>query len=670
MPHEHETRLTYGRRNTCATQAIGAHPIQAFRAISSPARRIVISIKQIASKKNAHRITETHTRALVASQLSGDFVPSNSSKKAIEESNQLRRAAEDNGRTLKRPEDNRKHPTECSDTGRRQVGGQARNSQLPGEMGEKRLAYDAVVIKINNKKTIPSSPEGSVACSLPPIPSSPSSPLTTALHLALHEPILTPTDIQQVPVDAVSKEEETSAVRHLPETGVAHMLPIHSPALPMQAVTLRQPLDEAQQHIGITLRRPDLCVVNTKPLSSDTHSLKTKTARKQSKAAKTPSVGGEGKYLERAMAYVRERMSRHALACDVFVPRAHKELPDKVMEGLVTMDTTSARMYSPHAIAALMPLVPSHDAGLLPNSISPADGLDAKILPTATHDTNVDEAKAGLHGPQVVNKEDKASVTRSPEDESVRAEELSLKPAKAAPGQPEYGPDLPSMGKQELLIGAANVKCSDEHPPYCEAPTLPVPVDPDLPKAADAKRPSQEAVNKIEMSILLRSPESPVALTPPMLADPLLAHGPPRSNQESEFRLRWKPPDTGKRSTQHSYQAINNRMQQSATRHSPPPGAAYMLPVSRYSPAYVTQPILPCRQSLPPSHTTSIVSHNTNANAEKHLPILTICLTPPICQHASAWASLPRLLNVEVVWRARCKPPDMFDATPQCSTTV
>ena len=448
------------------------------------------------------------------------------------------------------------------------------------------------------------------------------------------------------------------------------MLPIHSPALPMQAVTLRQPLDEAQQRIGITLRRPDLCVVNTKPLSSDTHSLKTETARKQSKATKTPSVGGEGKYLERAMAYVRECMSRHALACDMFVPRAHKELPDKVMEGLVTMDTMSARMYSPHAIVALMPLVPSHDAGLLPNSISPADGLDAKILPTATHDANVDEAKAGLHGPQVVNKEDKASMTHSPEDESVRAEELSLKPAKAAPGQPEYGPDLPSMGKQELLIGAANVKCSDEHPPYCEAPTLPVPVDPDLPEAADAKRPSQEAVNKIEMSILLRSPESPVALTPPMLADPLLAHGLPRSNQEPEFRLRWKPPDTGKRSTQHSYQAVNNRMQQSATRHSPPPGAAYMLPVSRYSPAYVTQPILPCRQSLPPSHTTSIVSHNTNANAEKHLPILTICLTPPICQHASAWASLPRLLNVEVVWRARCKPPDMFNATPQCSTTV
>ncbi|KAF8670088.1 hypothetical protein AX14_005949, partial [Amanita brunnescens Koide BX004] len=93
------------------------------------------------------------------------------------------------------------------------------------------------------------------------------------------------------------------------------------------------------------------------------------------------------------------------------------------------------------------------------------------------------------------------------------------------------------MGKQELLVGAANVKCSDEHSPYREAPALPVPVDPDPSDGANAKWPSQEAVSNIETSVLLCSPEPPVALMPPTLADPLLAYALPCSSLELESWL-------------------------------------------------------------------------------------------------------------------------------------
>ena len=50
----------------------------------------VVSIKKTMGSNSAHWITKTCTRAPVASQRSGDFAPSNSSKKAIEESIQLK----------------------------------------------------------------------------------------------------------------------------------------------------------------------------------------------------------------------------------------------------------------------------------------------------------------------------------------------------------------------------------------------------------------------------------------------------------------------------------------------------------------------------------------------------------------------------------------------------
>ncbi|KAF8689331.1 hypothetical protein AX14_003368 [Amanita brunnescens Koide BX004] len=280
------------------------------------------------------------------------------------------------------------------------------------------------------------------------------------------------------------------------------------------------------------------------------------------------------------------------------------------------MDTMSARMYSPYAIAALMLLIASHDAGLPPNSISPADGLDAKILPMVTHDANVEEAEAGLHGPRVVNKEDKVSMTCSPEDKSERAEELSLNPSKAVAEQSKDSPSLPLVRKQgELLDKAANTKCLDECPTHHEGPALLVPVNARPPDVMELRRPSQEAISSEELSVLLHPPESAAAHTQhtPTL-DAIPAHSPSRSSPEHEIQLRWKPPNCEKELKQHSCYAVNNRLQPSAMKRLPPPGTAFRLSVLRSSLAYIAQ------------------------------------------------ANSPRLLNVEVIWQACCKLPNILDA--------
>jgi hypothetical protein len=86
------------------------------------------------------------------------------------------------------------------------------------------------------------------------------------------------------------------------------------------------------------------------PLASSIHSQTLETARKHSGFVKTPSMEGEGQYLNRAAAYIQERMKKCLSACDAFVPRAPKEPPDKVMESeaiwqrgdIVSKITTSA----------------------------------------------------------------------------------------------------------------------------------------------------------------------------------------------------------------------------------------------------------------------------------------------------------------------------------------
>ena len=227
---------------------------------------------------------------------------------------------------------------------------------------------------------------------------------------------------------------------------------------------------------------------------------------------------GEGIYLSRAAAYIQECMNRRSLVCDAFVPRTRKASLDKTMDSDAKQDSRDAisknasRLASrlPCTKVALTPLVPEPDSDLPSALVSPASPNDGE-----------------QHAVQVIDQENEASMKRSPgaKHESVPSVKMPQgllvesanaghlneqptsceRPARPVPTKPEYSPDLPSMGKQELPIGAANVECSEERPSYREAPALPVPVDPDLPDAASAIQPSQEAVSNIEASVLIHS---------------------------------------------------------------------------------------------------------------------------------------------------------------------
>ena len=108
----------------------------------------------------------------------------------------------------------------------------------------------------------------------------------------------------------------------------------------------------------------------------------------------------------------------------------------------------------------------------------------------------------------------------------------------------------------------------------------------------------QEAISSEDTSVRLHSQEPKVALTPLMPTHTpvktLPAHSHLRSRQELEFRLRWKPPDTGEDSSWHAYRAVNDRPQLSAIKHLPPPGAISVPSVSRLRLAYITQAIPLC----------------------------------------------------------------------------
>ena len=210
-------------------------------------------------------------------------------------------------------------------------------SNAPDEVREERHTI-YVVDKANKVKTVPCSPE------------SPTVPLSLPIpHLTSNEPILMLTAIWQDLDVVISEDKETSANKHLPEAEVAPTLPIHSPALPMQAAALYQLLGEALSHIEVALGWGNLHIINTELLSSNECSLTWEAARKQSKVIKAASVEGKGRYLEWATAYVREHMGRCTL-CNAFIPWAPKEPPDKLAENeprrcgqeVVSKSTTSA----------------------------------------------------------------------------------------------------------------------------------------------------------------------------------------------------------------------------------------------------------------------------------------------------------------------------------------
>ena len=589
---------------------------------------------------------------------------------------------------------------------------------LPGGMGKKRLAYNAVVSAINNKNITNPLPEGSTMPWSMPTPSSASTPQTETLCPATNKHTMIPTAINIV----VSGGEETSANERLPDIKVAPTPPVHSPVLPKQAAALRRLLNEALPLVEAVPEWRELVVFNEKHSESNTCSPTLETARKQLEVVKMPSTEGEGQYLERAVAYIRERMNRRSSACDAFMPRTWKVLHDKTMAHSETrrysqdvvsaQETMSVLIHSPKSTAALtLPILlfppalrhPSdepfeaaskenegvclkrvmahalerphtrlaeyevgrHVAALTPLVAKP-NSPSAPVAPANSND-------AGLQSLNVISNENKASVMRSPEDESERAEELSLNPSKAVAEQPEDSPNLPPVRKQgELLVEAANTERSDERPTRRKGPTLLAPANARPPDMMELRRPSQEAVSSKELSVLLHPPESAAAHTqhtPTLDAFPV--QSPSRSSSEHEIQLCWKPPNCEEESRRQAYRAVNDRIQPSILKCLPTPGTAATLSISRSSLAHIMQAV-PCCLSHPPRwrvHMPSVgaetvqrqgaiaISTRINTSA-MHSPVYGVMLTLPIRQLAcSARVNTAHCRDDELVWRLR-KPPD------------
>ena len=136
---------------------------------------------------------------------------------------------------------------------------------------------------------------------------------------------------------------------------------------------------------------------------------------------------------------------------------------------------------------------------------------------------------------------------------------------KTEAGTPHHRLDVMGEGREtnatrllgvedELLIEAKDLELTQR-----------VPEDVKPPNVTDAQfqRPDQEVVGNVGLSMILCSPRPAAAFTQhaptctPVKTLP--AHSHPRSRLELEFRLRWKPPDTGQRSIQLAYYAIKNR---------------------------------------------------------------------------------------------------------------
>ena len=212
---------------------------------------------------------------------------------------------------------------------------QAQSTKFPGEMGEERRIY--VVDEIKEVNTMPCSPE--VAAVL--IPQSPPSPRR------LDDESVLKTASQQHDHDV--NEEQMKVNKCLPEDGTAPALPITAPLPSTRNSAPRQSSDELGPPSKAALRM-------------------------------APSKEGEGGQLERAVAYIHERMNRRTLSCDVFVPRARKDPPDKPAEldarqngqETVSVNTTSVALHSPDNLVTFMLLVPESDLSLPSTSVSPA----------------------------------------------------------------------------------------------------------------------------------------------------------------------------------------------------------------------------------------------------------------------------------------------------------
>jgi hypothetical protein len=139
----------------------------------------------------------------------------------------------------------------------------------------------------------------------------------------------------------VSKEEQVKINKYLPEAKAAPALPITSLVSSTGDSAPHQSPDELGPPSEAAFQR-------------------------------TPWKEGEGGQLERAAAYIRERMSRRTLSCDAFVPRARRDPPDKTVDSdarqngqeIVSVNRTSVDLHSPDDLATFALLVPKPDSNL------------------------------------------------------------------------------------------------------------------------------------------------------------------------------------------------------------------------------------------------------------------------------------------------------------------
>ena len=180
---------------------------------------------------------------------------------------------------------------------------QARSSKFPGEMGEERCIY--IVDEIKEVNMMPRSPDSWVVLTptVPPVPPSPRHPFDES------KPSMKMTTGQRAEGVVINKEE-THADKNSPEA----WQPTHSDtSAPHQSANSSVPLIE-------TLPSQDgRRIVSARHLSRDVRSPTVKTIRKQSDSYKVFTMEYEGIRLERAAAYIRERMSRCTFSCNAFV---------------------------------------------------------------------------------------------------------------------------------------------------------------------------------------------------------------------------------------------------------------------------------------------------------------------------------------------------------------
>ena len=136
---------------------------------------------------------------------------------------------------------------------------------------------------------------------------------------------------RRVPDAVVSTHNGEKNNNYPPNPSTAFMMlsaPTSLSVPPVCAAPARQPSDDQIPPIKVISGRQGLNVVSKTSGVYSLHSPSLKIARKQSV---TPPVEGEGQ-LARAAAYIQERLARRSSACNEFVHRVPKILPDKMME--------------------------------------------------------------------------------------------------------------------------------------------------------------------------------------------------------------------------------------------------------------------------------------------------------------------------------------------------